>query len=1054
MNINWRDIESRKAAITIGKEVGAPSGIYRLYEKQFNQYSFEETRTVLRHWTQLGSSNDEAFGRVLELFTEATYEDESEKNIEYLCAFIRENVLQKVRNAAQTQIAVSHKLGDRKRSLRKIHTKTRAANRPGIYQHPTQDAVKADEERRGYRGKPYGGLKSLEDEEKKAKTIEECFTSMYIDAIKYEQCDRVIANNERLNARFDFDRAVRESEDIKDTIYQLCEYIDTYDIPFNVRYNAALENITYTMNKNGIHVTNEEMIEQITGYFGMTDFITGDKYTDMYDILKNSVMFTDEECASTLSLFENEEVSDKPDSIYEALNIITEAQKAIDPKKEFEKFKMKPNKDPISFKSLLQRIYANDSTSVVEDMPNIFDILRYGICVGSFAINPVLGIVAFVTDYILKTKYGIKGYEKAIKQYEKEIIRVNKQIKKADSDERKESLKKYKEALMDGRSKLVNELEKLLTEKEKEARAEKGDDYRLYDDGNDDFDFDFDFDFDEAATYIAAFEALEESASPWRNTNLTEMVCEKIHSVTTAEDYNTIAEFVDLCDDVVDRKTVIECFEYEYKNSIENKEYAMIPEINHCIELLKESNTSNDIQFKGVYEIYENTLYKHQAVSDMIEFCTSVNEGSFTEDFEDDIFEDIIEEAANKGMTGLEENPKTTTITKKSPTAKTVDKKGIKDLKNFDAKKAGISARNKLIVTLNNLRRDMEKLSDRERTLSKNVNMAVERIKSNFSRAFTSYNREAVIKGTILPSASTCVKAAIVTGAAWAVNPAIAVIGLLGAIGAAKSSQKKERQLIVDDIDIELAMCEKYMRLAEEKGDMEAIRNIMKTQRELQRQKNKLAYNMQMKFHEKQPTLPSVGQNEAFEYANEMDILNEKFKLKKDIIKDAAEDVTDTAHDASNYVKNKAKQELSTGISNKKKLINKKLTKEDMIKNPNLVKRYIESEEKDPILTLNKLVDVISWCFDTPSAMLLWSIRKVKSILKTIVNVADPRVSVAIKRTRSDCEKYINQLTKEIAKEKDPVKKRELINQRRQLQECLLEVDNKLKDKDMSNIKD
>ena len=129
-----------------------------------------------------------------------------------------------------------------------------------------------------------------------------------------------------------------------------------------------------------------------------------------------------------------------------------------------------------------------------------------------------------------------------------------------------------------------------------------------------------------------------------------------------------------------------------------------------------------------------------------------------------------------------------------------------------------------------------------------------------------------------------------------------------------------------------------------------------------------------------------------------------------------------------------------------------------MLDNPKLLKKYIEEEEDDPILSLNKVVDVVCWLFDASSFIQTYIFdalkKSLKNLAKSTINIADPRVKVAYKRTRKTCEKYIKQITKEIAKEDNPVKKRQLIQQRKQLQECLLEVDNRLTDDDIVNIKD
>ena len=70
---------------------------------------------------------------------------------------------------------------------------------------------------------------------------------------------------------------------------------------------------------------------------------------------------------------------------------------------------------------------------------------------------------------------------------------------------------------------------------------------------------------------------------------------------------------------------------------------------------------------------------------------------------------------------------------------------------------------------------------------------------------------------------------------------------------------------ITDDIEIEIQMCDKYLRLAEDKNDMKAVRNIMQTKRSLERQKQRLKYNMATQFKEKIPKNPKSS-NDNYNY--------------------------------------------------------------------------------------------------------------------------------------------------------------------------------------------
>ena len=144
------------------------------------------------------------------------------------------------------------------------------------------------------------------------------------------------------------------------------------------------------------------------------------------------------------------------------------------------------------------------------------------------------------------------------------------------------------------------------------------------------------------------------------------------------------------------------------------------------------------------------------------------------------------------------------------------------------------------------LKDTIRKLTDKEKELSKTIDANMNTFGRAAERAFMNDNKEAVIRGSLIPSASKCIKGAIMTGAAWAVDPALAVIGVLGYLGVSKNMQAKERQMILDEIEIELQMNEKYLRIAEENNDMKATRELLKIQRDLQRQHQRIKYKMKV----------------------------------------------------------------------------------------------------------------------------------------------------------------------------------------------------------------
>jgi hypothetical protein len=164
---------------------------------------------------------------------------------------------------------------------------------------------------------------------------------------------------------------------------------------------------------------------------------------------------------------------------------------------------------------------------------------------------------------------------------------------------------------------------------------------------------------------------------------------------------------------------------------------------------------------------------------------------------------------------------------------------------------------NTLKIAINNLKKTALKLSDKEKQASNTIDVSVNNVAKGIEKAMMNDNREAVIRGSVIPSASKCIKIAITLGVAWAVQPAVAVIGAIGGLACSKKMQSKERQLALDDIEIELKMCERYLKKAEEEDDMQKIRQLEIIQRNLQRQQQRIKYRMQIVYNQNVPSTTS-----------------------------------------------------------------------------------------------------------------------------------------------------------------------------------------------------
>lgn len=165
----------------------------------------------------------------------------------------------------------------------------------------------------------------------------------------------------------------------------------------------------------------------------------------------------------------------------------------------------------------------------------------------------------------------------------------------------------------------------------------------------------------------------------------------------------------------------------------------------------------------------------------------------------------------------------------------------VDDIKNISIEE---SVKSSLKIAREKLIKNAKTLSAKEKILSNKLDNAVANLEDTIQKKLSNKNREQVIRGSVLPSLSTIVKIAIGSGVAYLIDPALAAITVVGSLAMSKHSNAKERQYILDEIDIELKMVEKKMQLAEANNDMEAMEQLLRTERRLQRERKRIFYKL------------------------------------------------------------------------------------------------------------------------------------------------------------------------------------------------------------------
>lgn len=151
---------------------------------------------------------------------------------------------------------------------------------------------------------------------------------------------------------------------------------------------------------------------------------------------------------------------------------------------------------------------------------------------------------------------------------------------------------------------------------------------------------------------------------------------------------------------------------------------------------------------------------------------------------------------------------------------------------------------NNLKLVQKNASNKLKKMTDKEKRASVAIDSGIDKINDNLHKAMTNKNREKVIKGSILPSASNTIKMAMAAGIVYYVSPVTSIIGVLGTLGASKALTEVERQYILDEIDIQLKIVEKKKQMAESNNDMKSLEELLKIEQKYLREQKRIKYHL------------------------------------------------------------------------------------------------------------------------------------------------------------------------------------------------------------------
>ena len=882
-----------------------------------NVYRFNDKKFLLQHWESLDENQVECFKKCIDILDES-YELDNKNDFNYIKNYIINEVTPTVRDAKQTIRYLKYKTT---RMKNKINEKIK--NNVEDIRDTTNNAK---ENIKNTASKSISILKNNakkslgQKEQLKEENIREAYIQILDVLEKYNHCDRILENTYNIQKRFNIMNMV-ESTDINNNaklitlVDSICECINTYNEPFDVLFNTALETCFYFLSRKDKNFNKSLVLEEVVNNYLSND-ISNDNLNKMRLLLNESVIFDniDKECVNYLyketpflessELAEpfdkfdddnisklkkmlsevSDEMTDKDvrkifssirylftvsggEVLYTCINDIIDLIKNIASQysgedfgklcaEELERvnsrrdnkspegmiaqsnyikilnkyasqqsaneaelltginfynedlssmvktakdivndFKLRKMKKATDVRTCVSKMFTKSPDQIIEGTPNLLSWVRLTYVIGATSINPILGGLTLLVDQFIAMKLKRRDVSKMITVFKNERKVVEEKMKKVDNKD-KENLKAYDKYLKDGIDKLKEYEDSLLSEYEKAAK-DSGEEYdrdaELKDikGEDDDDDYDFSDDFELEST---SFEKLFENSNFFSKEYFN----------------NNISNSIDYMDeDTIDLVTEIAC------------KYPCIVDRSYLYSILDEQLSEVKDKYSGSKKwIRMSCLNSNLKKLDSDYIITSNDDQSNVFDVINGLEDLFTELSINKTLNATNESMTTM--------AKSISDK---------------------------LRKTMQKASDIDKEASRKIDSAVNMFISGMQRAARNNNREAIIRGSIIPSASKVIKAAIIDGGAALINPALGIILAVGQFAISKKMQKKERQLVLDEIEVELEMCKRYLRQAEDQNDLEAQKRILQIQRNLERQHQRITYNMKVHWNQNVPDI-------------------------------------------------------------------------------------------------------------------------------------------------------------------------------------------------------
>lgn len=893
--ININDIIKRSRYINLSNK-NQEYDKYHIKSKllqESNLYRFDDKKFLLQHWESLKENQIDCFKSVIDILDES-YNQDNERDFNYIKSYIINEIAPTVRDAKQSARYLKYKTT---RMKNKINEKIKQGT----------DNIKSNTKSAIDNVKDTNTQSiSITNKKLHKKDIHEAYVQILDTLDKYYQCDRILENINTIQKRFNIMRMVEESN-INDNaslislVDSICECINTYNSDFATRFNTTLETCFYFLSRKDKNFNKSLVLEEIVNNFISKDFPES-KLIEMRSIIESSIVFDSidkiniEWIYNTIPFEENTDlakpflkatdshISDLGSTISNISNDVTDK----DIRKVFS-----------SIRSLMSlkggevlALCIKDIDSLIHKLASLYTGEDFNkLCAEELERAKKKLDNRSMEGYVAQNNYCklLEKYGSKCKISESELI--------MDFNLYNEAFEKYSNSVKD----IINSFKVSKKKKNTDVRTcvskmfTKSPDQIINGTPN--------FLSWVRMSYVLGATALhpilggitllidqfismklkrrDVSKMITAFKNERKIVAEKIKKADS-DDKKNLKEY-----DKYLEKGIKKLEEYEESLLSEKETYAKISgeeydsnsEFDFLKDNLEETSFENLFERSNYFskEYFNNNIKQYISImdEDAIDIITDIacrypciisTSGLYS------ILRENLNELKNSDNTNwvrmaclksnlrkIDPDNSEYIVTSNDTDTEVFDIiNGLEDL--FAEYSIMSSIKNESVSTgvkmlTNKLRKLMKKASDMDKEASRRIDSSINTFISGVQRASRNENREAIIKGSILPSASKIVKSAILDAGVALVNPAIAIILALGQFAISKKSKAKERQFVLDEIDIEIEMCKRYLRQAEDQNDLEAQKKILRIQRNLERQKQRIQYKMKIYWNQDIPNI-------------------------------------------------------------------------------------------------------------------------------------------------------------------------------------------------------